>query len=159
MRRRSLSAGALGALAEDPGGPDDGPVPERVPSAARQRLQTEFTFELPRGYVDAEGRLHQDGSMRLATARDELTPLIDLRVKQNPAYLSVVLLSLVITRLGTITDVRAETVEQLFASDLAFLQDFYRRINAEGHTRAAVTCPTCDSTFEVDIAGGRPGES
>ncbi len=69
------------------------------------------------------------------------------------------LLSLVITRLGTITDVRAETVEQLFASDLAFLQDFYRRINAEGHTRAAVTCPTCDSAFEVDIAGGLLGES
>jgi hypothetical protein len=160
MRRRSVSAGALGTLAEDPDGPDDGPAPERVPAATtRQRLQTEFTFELPRGYIDAEGRLHRDGSMRLATARDELTPLIDLRVKQNPAYLSVVLLSLVITRLGTITDVRAETVEQLFASDLAFLQDFYRRINAEGHTRAAVTCPTCDSTFEVDIAGGRPGES
>jgi hypothetical protein len=160
MRRRSVTAGALGALAEGPDGPDDGPALERVSSAsARQRLQTEFTFELPRGYVDADGRLHRDGSMRLATARDELTPLIDLRVKQNPAYLSVVLLSLVITRLGAITDVRAETVEQLFASDLAFLQDFYRRINAEGHTRAAVTCPTCDSAFEVDIAGGRPGES
>ncbi|MBQ0896689.1 hypothetical protein KBX37_26965 [Micromonospora sp. U56] len=122
-------------------------------------MQTEFEFELPRGYVDDSGTVHRHGSMRLATARDELAPLIDLRVKQNPAYLSVVLLSLVITRIGSITEVHAELVEKLFASDLAFLQDFYRRINAEGHTRAAVTCPACDASFEVDIAGGRPGES
>src|SRR5688500_20202855 len=97
--------------------------------------------------------------MRLATARDELAPLVDLRVKDNPAYLSVVLLSMVITRLGTITEVRAEQVERLFASDLAFLQDFYRRVNAEGHSRAEVTCPHCASGVEVDLAGGRPGES
>jgi hypothetical protein len=97
--------------------------------------------------------------MRLATARDELIPLIDLRVKDNPAYLSVVLLGLVVTRLGAITDVHAGVIERLFASDLAFLQDFYRRINAEGHSRAEVTCPACDTAFEVDFAGSRLGES
>ncbi|WP_280728127.1 hypothetical protein [Kitasatospora sp. MAA4] len=126
---------------------------------APERIRTEFEFELPRGYVDDSGTVHRRGAMRLATARDELTPLIDLRVKENPAYLSVVLLGLVVTRLGTLGNVHAGVVEQLFASDLAFLQDFYRRINAEGHTRAAVTCPSCDSPFEIDLAGGRLGES
>ncbi|TQF06762.1 hypothetical protein E6W39_36965 [Kitasatospora acidiphila] len=122
-------------------------------------LHTEFEFELPRGYVDADGVVHRDGAMRLATARDELMPQIDLRVKENPAYLSVVLLSHVITRLGTVTDIHAGVVEGMYATDVAFLQDFYQRINSEGHTRAAVTCPHCDGAFEVDLAGGRLGES
>jgi hypothetical protein len=97
--------------------------------------------------------------MRLATARDELVPLHDDRVRENPAYLTVVLLARVITRLGSIDDVHAGIVENLFASDLAFLQDLYRRINSEGHTRAAVACPACSHQFEIDLAGGRLGES
>jgi hypothetical protein len=97
--------------------------------------------------------------MRLATARDELVPLLDDRVRENPAYLTVALLARVITRLGTITDVHAGIVENLFASDLAFLQDLYRRVNQEGHTRAAVTCPACREEFTVDVAGGRLGGS
>jgi len=124
-----------------------------------ERLRTEFDFELPRGYVDDSGTVHRHGSMRLATARDELAPLIDLRVKDNPAYLTVVLLGLVVTRIGAITDVHAGVVERLFAADLAFLQDFYRRINSEGHTRAGVTCPSCECSFDVDLAGSRLGES
>ncbi|HZG05057.1 MAG TPA: hypothetical protein VE546_16050 [Streptomyces sp.] len=133
--------------------------PAGPPAAVEERIRTEFEFELPRGYVDESGTVHRRGAMRLATARDELLPLADLRVKENPAYLSVVLLGLVITRIGTITDVHGGVVEKFFASDLAFLQDFYRRINAEGHTRAAVTCPECESSFEIDLAGGRLGES
>ncbi|MFY1705186.1 hypothetical protein ACN28G_26290 [Micromonospora sp. WMMA1923] len=158
MRRRGVSAGSLDTLVD----PADLPAEPSQPVVAPPppvRLQTEFTFHLPRGYVDEDGTVHREGSMRLATARDELAPLVDLRVKQNPAYLSIVLLSLVVTRLGTITQVRAEVIERLFASDLAFLQDLYRRINAEGHTLAEVTCPDCESVFEVDLAGGRPGES
>src|SRR5688500_4188831 len=111
--------------------------------APKEELRTEFDFELPRGYVDDSGTVHRHGVMRLATARDELIPLRDDRVRENSAYLSVVLIARVITRIGTIEDVHAGIVENLFASDLAFLQDFYRRINAEGHTRAAVTCPSC----------------
>jgi hypothetical protein len=122
-------------------------------------LRTEFPFVLPRGYVDDLGTVHRTGAMRLATARDELVPLRDDRVRENPAYLSVVLLARVITRIGTITDVHAGLVEDFFASDLAFLQDLYRRVNAEGHTRAAATCPSCGHEFGVDIAGGRVGES
>jgi hypothetical protein len=124
-----------------------------------ERLRTEFSFVLPRGYVDAAGNVHRDGVMRLATARDELIPLRDDRVRQNPAFLTVVLLARVVTRLGAIEDVHAGIMEDLFASDLAFLQDLYRRVNQEGHTRAAVTCPSCEHSFEVDIAGGRLGES
>jgi hypothetical protein len=122
-------------------------------------LRTEFEFELPRGYVDASGTVHRKGVMRLATARDELVPLHDDRVRDNPAYLTVVLLARVITRLGTISDVHPGLVENFFASDLAFLQDLYRRVNQEGHTRAAVTCPNCEHEFTVDVAGGRLGGS
>lgn len=140
----------------------DGDVRDRAgePPARPDTFRTEFDFELPRGYVDSHGVLHKTGTMRLATARDELLPLHDDRVRENPAYLTVVLLSRVITRLGTIEgdDVRASVVENLFASDLAFLQDLYRRINTEGHTRAAVSCPSCHERFTVDLAGGRPGE-
>lgn len=131
------------------------------PSVRRDEdeLRTEFAFTLPRGYVDGSGRVHRDGVMRLATARDELVPLRDDRVRENPAYLTVVLLGRVVTRLGAIEDIHAGIVENLFAADLAFLQDLYRRINQEGHTRAAVSCPACGESFEVDIAGGRLGES
>ncbi|CND49224.1 secreted protein [Mycobacterium tuberculosis] len=122
-------------------------------------MRTEFEFELPRGYVDESGTVHRRGAMRLATAKDELVPLQDVRVRENPPYLSVVLLGRVITRLGDLPAVHDGVVENLFASDLAFLQDFYRQINAEGHTRAAVACPSCAETFEVDLAGSRLGES
>ncbi|WP_255948538.1 hypothetical protein [Streptomyces odontomachi] len=124
-----------------------------------QRLQTEFPFELPRGYVDESGTVHREGVMRLSTARDELVPLRDVRVQENPAYLSVVLLGRVITRLGTLAMVHDGIVENMFASDLAFLQDFYRQINAEGHTRAEVECPHCSEPFEVELGGSRLGES
>ena len=127
--------------------------------AVPDELRTEFAFVLPRGYVDGAGRVHRDGVMRLATARDELVPLHDDRVRENPAYLTVVLLARVVTRLGTITDVHPGLIENLFATDLAFLQDLYRRVNQEGHTRATVTCPACQHEFSVDVAGGRLGES
>lgn len=121
-------------------------------------LTTEFRFVLPRGFVDRSGQLHRDGVMRLATARDELVPLLDDRVRENPAYLTVVLLARVVTELGTLPDVNAGVIEGLFATDLAFLQDLYRRINTEGHTRARVVCPACQHEMTVDLAGGRLGE-
>lgn len=93
------------------------------------QLQTEYEFELPLGYVDPSGTVHRRGTMRLATARDELAPLVDRRVQENPAYLGVVLLSLVITRLGDVHDLHAGLVEQFFAADVAYLQAFYERIN------------------------------
>ncbi|MGH2692772.1 MAG: hypothetical protein ACRDHM_09750 [Actinomycetota bacterium] len=126
---------------------------------AEEKLQTEFEFVLPRGYVDGSGKVHRNGAMRLATARDELLPLFDERVRENQAFLTVVLLARVIARLGTITDVHAGIIESMFASDVAFLQDLYRRINQEGHTRAAVTCPACSHEFTVNVAGGRLGGS
>jgi hypothetical protein len=134
------------------------PHPAGPAEASPDRLLTEFTFTLPRGYVDGSGTAHRTGVMRLATARDELIPLRDDRVRENPAYLTVVLLGRVITRLGSIDDVHAGIVENLFASDLAFLQDLYRRVNAEGHTRAAVTCPACTHEFTIDLSGSRLGE-
>jgi hypothetical protein len=130
-----------------------------TPADRPESLATEFEFQLPRGYIDRNGDVHRRGAMRLATGRDELLPLHDDRVREQPAYLSVVLLARVITRLGTLQEVHAGIVENMFASDLAFLQDLYRRINQEGHTRASVTCPSCRHEFTVDVAGDRLGES
>ena len=135
-------------------------APGASPVSQLQGLQTEYMFVLPRGYVDASGTVHRDGVMRLATARDEITPQRDPRVRENESYLTVILLSRVVTRLGTLTQVHTGVIEGLFASDLAFLQDLYRRINQEGHTAAAVTCPSCSHAFTVDVAGEqRLGES
>src|SRR6188768_242629 len=125
---------------------------------AAHGLQTEFGFVLPRGYVDAAGVVHRQGVMRLATAKDEIVPQRDPRVRENEAYLTVLLLSRVITRLGRVGEVHPGVIENMFASDLAFLQDLYRRINQEGTTQAAVTCPACEHQFAVDVAGGRLGE-
>ena len=135
-----------------------GPPASSVGGSRSVGLRTEFSFVLPRGYVDGSGTVHREGVMRLATARDELVPLRDDRVRENPAYLTVVLLGRVITRIGTVDDVHAGSIENLFASDLAFLQDLYRRINAEGHTRAEVACPECEHRFAIDVSGGRLGE-
>jgi len=92
-------------------------------------LQTEFEFTLPRGYVGSDGTLHRKGRMRLATAIDEIAPLRDPRVRANQAYLVIILLARVITKLGSLEIIDTGTIENLFSADLAFLQDFYRRIN------------------------------
>lgn len=122
-------------------------------------LRTEFGFVLPRGYVDQHGQVHRHGRMRLATARDEILPLRDPRVRDNEAYLTVILLSRVVTRLGSVDPINPAVIEGMFASDLAFLQDLYRRVNQEGHTHAAVTCPACEHEFAVDVAGDAAGRA
>jgi len=92
-------------------------------------IQTEFEFELPKGYLDGEGNLHRKGVMRLARAIDEIVPMRDPRVKSNPAYATVIILSRVILRLGALDEVTPTIVENLFACDLNYLQRFYRQIN------------------------------
>lgn len=92
-------------------------------------LQTEFDFVLPRGYVAPDGTLHKKGKMRLATAMDEIAPMRDPRVRSNQAYLVIILLSRVISQLGTVDMIDTNVVENMFSADLAYLQDFYRRIN------------------------------
>ena len=119
-------------------------------------LQTEFEFTLPRGYIDRDGNLHKQGIMRLATAMDEIAPLRDLRVKSNQAYVAVMLLSRVITKLGNLPEVHTGIIESLFSADFAYLQDFYRQINENGTTMVSTTCPQCNQKIEVDL--GQPGE-
>lgn len=114
-------------------------------------LQTEFEFTLPKGYVGTDGSLHKQGMMRLATAADEILPLRDPRVKANQAYLLVILLSRVITRLGNLPEVNTKVIEGLFSADLAYLQNFYRQINENGHTLLEATCPDCKKTFGVEM--------
>lgn len=114
-------------------------------------LQTEFEFTLPKGYVDSGGALHRQGTMRLATAMDEIVPLRDPRVKQNPAYLVIILLSRVVTKLGTLDPITPAVFEGLFSADLAHLQNLYRQINQDGSADVRVTCPNCGSEVEVNI--------
>jgi hypothetical protein len=114
-------------------------------------LQTEFPFTLPKGYADAEGNLHREGVMRMATAMDEIAPLKDPRVKSNPGYLVLILLSRVITRLGDLESINPKVMEGLFAGDLGYLQALYQRINSSGDNRVTVTCPHCEQQLEVEL--------
>jgi hypothetical protein len=111
-------------------------------------LQTEYEFDLPRGYIDDSGILHRNGVMRLATAADEILPMKDPRVQENPAFLTIILLSRVITRLGTLSQVSPRIIEGLFATDLNYLQEFYSQINPKVHSSIKVTCPKCGCQFE-----------
>lgn len=114
-------------------------------------LVTQFEFDLPKGYLDANGVLHKHGTMRLATAADEILPLRDPRVVQNPGYLTIILLSRVITSLGTVPRMDARIVEKLFSPDLAFLQNMYQTINAVEPVLDTCVCPECGHQFEQAI--------
>jgi len=114
-------------------------------------LQTELEFQLPKGYVDEEGNLHRKGVMRLATAADEILPMRDSRVQANAAYLTVIVLSRVITRLGDLRAITPKVVEGLFSGDLAYLQEFYRRINENGQASVRTTCPRCEHSFDAEL--------
>lgn len=113
-------------------------------------ITTEFPFTLPQGYLDLDGNLHREGTMRLATAYDEIAPMRDPRVQSNPAYLVLILLARTITRFGSLEQINPKLLENLFSGDLAYLQDFYQQINQQGHTRFRVNCPHCQGEFEVD---------
>jgi len=125
--------------------------------AASESLRTEFEFTLPRGYVDTQGNVHRKGTMRLATAMDEISPLRDPRVRDNQAYLTVVILARVITKLGDLVEVNTSTIEKLYTADLAYLQDFYREINSEAEVQHTIRCPNCQHEFELEA--GEPGGS
>lgn len=113
-------------------------------------LQTEFEFTLPCGYVDERGNLHRQGVMRRAVALDEVEPLADPRVRANAAYLSVLLLSRVVVRLGSLSSLPPAVVEQLFAPDFVYLQDLYARINETEPSLIETRCPTCGTRFMLD---------
>lgn len=119
-------------------------------------FQTEIDFDLPKGYLDDSGMLHRHGTMRLATAADEILPLRDPRVQQNEAYLTIIVLSRVITRLGSLGDIHPGVIERLFASDLDYLQRLYERFNAaddEHEAGAAQPSPIAGSLGRMTTLG------
>lgn len=113
-------------------------------------FSTEYEFTLPKGYIDAEGNLHREGVMRLATAADEILPLEDPRVQKNPAYLLLILLSRVVIKLGKITQITPKVIEGLFTEDLTFLQNFYNQINGNTNGQIQTECPKCHHQYEVE---------
>lgn len=114
-------------------------------------FETEFSFVLPKGYVDQEGTVHREGVMRLASAADEILPLRDPKVQQNPGYLTIILLTRVITKLGTLPMITTKIIENLFTMDLAYLQDFYERINSMEMPRYKCVCPHCGEEVDVPV--------
>jgi len=115
-------------------------------------LQTEFEFTLPCGYIDEQGNLHRQGIMRRATALDEVAPLPDPRVRANEAYLTILLLCRVITRLGALAQIGPAVIERLFASDFTYLQDLYTQVNATGPSLIETACPTCGTSIVLDAS-------
>lgn len=115
-------------------------------------LKTEFNFILPKGLVDSQGNIHRQGIMRLSTAKDEICVQKDRRAQDNPVYGVIVMLSRVITCLGELSSVTPDLLESLFTQDLAYLREFYNRINQEGSAYLLVECPKCSSDFRVELA-------
>ncbi len=120
-------------------------------------METEFEFTLPKGYLDTNGQIHRNGKMRLATAGDEMRAQRDPRVLSNPAYLTIVLLSEVITEIEGVTMIAPAIIEKLFTADLAFLQDMYQRINDIEPPTMHFVCPTCGQEHDVPINFTREG--
>lgn len=113
---------------------------------------TEFEFTLPKGYVDNEGNVCRKGTMRLATAADEILPMRDPRVQQNPAYLTVILLARVVTCLEDVRVVDTHVIESLLTTDFAYLQSFYKEINELENPVYSTVCPECHKSIEVPIS-------
>ena len=112
---------------------------------------TEHPFELPKGYVDSGGNLHRRGTMRLSTAADEILPMKDPRVQSLPAYLIIILLSRVVVKLGTLSQIDPGVIEGLFSEDLAYLQDLYNRINGLVPRQLTAQCPKCKFDFALEV--------
>jgi hypothetical protein len=116
---------------------------------------TEYEFTLPKGYVDGEGNVHKNGIMRLATSADEILPARDMRVQTNPSFITLVILSRVITKLGSLSSekgqINPEVIGSIFVSDFKFLVAFYEKINSNGNLKVPATCPKCANNFEVDF--------
>jgi len=114
-------------------------------------FKTEYEFTLPKGFVDDAGNLHKKGVMRLANAADEILPMRDHRVQQNPGYLTIILLSRVITKLGSLKAIDTTVIEKLFVADLSYLQAFYQQINEGEIPKIKAVCPKCEHAFDVEV--------
>jgi hypothetical protein len=117
----------------------------------KDNLCTEFNFTLPRGLSDAQNRVHRHGVMRLATAKDEILVQQERKVQENPAYSVLVMLTRVITRLGSFNSVSCDLLEGLLLHDIAYLREFYNRINQQGNVHIPTQCPQCSTQFSVEL--------
>jgi hypothetical protein len=112
---------------------------------------TEFSFILPRGLIDDLQRVNRQGVMRLATAKDEIMVQQEPKVRENPAYAVLIMLSRVITRLGSLTYVSPDLLENLPILDISYLREYYNRINQQGDAQIPAECPHCNANFAVKL--------
>lgn len=117
----------------------------------KETLCTEFSFILPQGLIDSQQRSHRNGLMRLATAKDEILVQQERKVRENPAYDTLVMLSRVISRLGSLNSVSPEQLEGLVLRDISYLREFYNRINQQGNTYIPTQCPHCETEYKVSL--------
>lgn len=117
----------------------------------KDNICTEFEFTLPRGLIDDKNKVHRHGVMRLATAKDEILVQQERRVRENPAYSALVMLSRVITRLGSLSSVTPDLIENLILADISYLREFYNRVNQQGNTHIPTQCPHCNHEFSVSL--------
>jgi hypothetical protein len=115
-------------------------------------MQTDFEFTLPKGYIDEAGQVHRNGRMRLARALDEVEALQDPRAQANEAYLPILLMARVVTQLGSLTAVTPDLVANLFAADLAYLEDLYLRLNSTDQVTVGAVCPHCQTQFQLQVS-------
>ncbi|MEM6611765.1 MAG: hypothetical protein AAF652_05820 [Cyanobacteria bacterium P01_C01_bin.72] len=93
-----------------------------------QNSQTKFNFSLPVGLLDTASTTHKSGIIRRATGADELALTKNPPTWDNPSYGVLVILSRTIVRLGDLSDITTELLEQLFLPDLNYLLKFYNAI-------------------------------
>ena len=134
-----------------------GVVTKQKKKTGKNKMETEFEFTLPKGYIDGNGEIHKNGKMRLATAGDEMRAQRDPRVLSNPSYLTIVLLAEVITEIEGVATIAPSIIEKLFTADLAFLQDMYQRINDIEPPTMHFVCPDCGKEHEIPINFTREG--
>ncbi len=115
-------------------------------------MQTEFEFTLPKGFIDQNGQVHQQGRMRLARAIDEMEAIEHPGVKAKHSYLPVLLLARVVVQLGTLEKVTPQVIANLFAVDLVYLQDLYLRVNGTDSILVGAICPHCHNQFQLQVA-------
>ncbi|GAB4137355.1 MAG: hypothetical protein Fur0037_02400 [Planctomycetota bacterium] len=117
---------------------------------ADDAVKTEYTFELPKGYVDEKGQTHRKVTLREITGADQ-EAMLNPQLRNNPAKMLTALLARVITKLGTLEgrQVDAGVTADMFKSDRDFLILKLKEIDSGPEMDIDVECPDCGKKFKA----------